>query len=151
MKTCLFPLSVLRAREVLNGAESTCVQQSCNNAQVSADRAVKFPHAESFSSCTSNSLIEFKRNQSAASRPFSRLQGEISEIGQYLATITDKGYSPLLRPSLNEYLPDLHVCSAKGRPSPGPVQPLPMFGFSMPNEKEPDMSQQPPSQFLLSG
>lgn len=113
MKTCSFPLSVLRARQVLNGAESTCVQQSCNNAQVSADRAVKFPHAESFASCTSNSLIEFKRKQSAASRPFSQLQGEISEMGQYPATITDKGYSPLLRPSLNGHLLELHICSAK--------------------------------------
>jgi len=59
--------------------------------------------------------------------------------------------STLLRPSLNEYLTGLHSSWQKGRPSLGPDQRLPMFGFRLPNEKESGMSQQTPSQFLLSG
>ena len=141
---------VVYAREFLNPADTTVIRPSRNNAQTSAGRAVEFLHAKSFPSCAGNSLIEFKRNPDAVSRPFTRLKGEISEVGQYLSTITDKNYSTLLRPSVNGYLPDLHVCNAKGRPSPGPVQRLPMVGFCLPNEKESGMSQQEPPMFLPS-
>ena len=151
MKACSFPLTVLRAHEILNGAESTYGQQRCNNARASADGISQFLHAETFPSCSGNSLIEFKRNQSAAIRSFTRLQGGISEMGQYPATITDKDHSPLLRPSISSYSPNLHVFSANGRPSPGPGQRLPMVGFCLPNEKEYGMSQYTPSMFLLSG
>jgi hypothetical protein len=39
----------------------------------------------------------------------------------------------------------------KGRPSPGPVERLPLVGFCLPNEKEYGMSQNAPAKFLLSG
>lgn len=142
---------VVCAREFLNRADTTIIRPSCNNAQTTADRPLEFLPAKSFPSCAGNSLIDFKRNQSSVSRPFTRLQGGISEVGQYPSTITDKNYSPLLRPSLNGYRPGRYVCSAKGRPSPGPVQRLPMVGFCLLDEKEHGMSQHAPSQFLLSG
>lgn len=137
--------------EILHGAESTFCQSRCNNVQVGAVQPILFLHAKTFPSCAGNSLIEFKKNQSAPGRPFTWLQGESAEMGRCLPTITDKNYSPLLRPSLSGYRPGLHVCSAKGRPSPGPVQRLPMVGFCLPNKKESGMSQHAPSQFLLSG
>ncbi len=59
--------------------------------------------------------------------------------------------SPLLRPSVNGYLTDLHVSNEKGRPSPGPVQRLPMVGSCLPNKKESGMSEHIPPHFLLSG
>jgi hypothetical protein len=59
--------------------------------------------------------------------------------------------SPLLRPSIHGYLTDLHNTGEKGRPSPGPVERLPLVGFCLPNEKEYGMSQHAPAKFLLSG
>jgi hypothetical protein len=92
MKTCSFPLSVLRAREVLNGAESTCVQQSCNNAQVRTDRTAEFPHAESFASCRSDSLIEIKSFPDGVNGLFISAQDKRSEMGHSVPTITGKNF-----------------------------------------------------------
>lgn len=150
MKSCSFPLPLLHGHEILRGAESTYVQQSCNNVQVSADRALQFPHAESFASRPSNSLNKIKRNHGAESGPFIQSQWNAQKWGSTCPLLQIRN-SPLLRPSLSGYRPNLHVCSAKGRPSQGPGQRLPMVGFCLPNEKEQGMSQHTPSQFLLSG
>lgn len=80
--------------EILHGAESTFCQPPCNNVQVGVVQPILFLHAKTFPSCAGNSLIEFKRNQGAVSRPLTQLQGEVSEMGQYLATITDKKLAP---------------------------------------------------------
>ena len=81
MTACSFPLAVLRAREILHGAESTFGQPSCNNAQVSADRATQFPHAKSFASRPGNSLNKIKRNHGAESGPLIQSQGKTQKWG----------------------------------------------------------------------
>lgn len=43
-----------------------------------------------------------------------------------------------------------YFATLSNRPSPGPVQRLPMVGFCLPNEKESGMSQQEPPMFLPS-
>ena len=150
MTVCSFPLSTLCARDVLNRADTTAAQAHCNNAQDSGGRAVQFPHAESSAGCQSNSLNKIKRNHWAESGPFTQSQGKAQKWGSTYPLLQIRN-SPLLRPSISGYGPNLHVCSVKGRPSPGPGQRLPMVGFCLPNEKEPGMSQHEQSQFLLSG
>ncbi|QXZ16073.1 hypothetical protein KVQ82_09240 [Pseudomonas sp. AO-1] len=44
--------------------------------------------------------------------------------------------SALSRPSVCGYLMNGHFSDEKGRPSPGPVQALPMVCFCLPNEKD---------------
>lgn len=141
---------VLYAGEFLNRADTTAAQARCNNAQVSGDRTDQFLHAESFASCHSNSLNKIERNLGAESGPFIQSQGKAQKWSSTCPLLQIRN-SPLLRPSISGYLPELHVCSIKGRPSLGPGQRLPMVGFCLPNEKEPGVSHHGPSQFLLSG
>lgn len=150
MTACSFPLPAPCARELLNRADTTVAQARGNNAQVSGDRVVQFSHAESFVSSPSNSLNEIKRNHGGESGTFIQSQGKAQKWGSTCPLLQIRN-SPLLRPSISGYLPELRVCSRKGRPSPGPGQRLPMVGFCLPNEKEPGMSQHAPSKFLLSG
>ena len=150
MTACPFQLPALCACEFLNRADTTAAQARCNNAQVSGDRTVQFPHAESFASRPSISLNTIKRNQRAESGLFIQSQGKAQKWGSTCPLLQIRN-SPLLRPSINGYRPYLHVFSAKGRPSPGAGQRLPMVGFCLPNEKEHGMSHHEPSQFLLSG
>lgn len=145
-----FLLPALRARELLNRADTTADQVGRNNAQVSRDRTVQFLHAESFAGIHGNSLNKIKGNHGAESGPFIQSQEKAQKWGSTHPLLQIRN-SPLLRPSISGYGPNLHVCSANGRPSPGPGQRLPMVGFCLPNEKEPGMSQHEPSQFLLSG
>lgn len=150
MTACSFPLPAQCARELLNRADSTAAQACGNNAQVSGDRVVQFSHAKLFAGRHSNSLNKIKRNHGAESGPLIQSQGKAQKWGSACPLLKIRN-SPLLRPSISGYRSNLHVCSAKGRPSPGPGQRLPMVGFCLPNEKEYGMSQHTPYKFLLSG
>ncbi|PWK31789.1 hypothetical protein [Pseudomonas sp. OV226] len=78
------------------------------NPQVRADRTVVIPHAESFASCGSDSLIEIKSFPDGVSGLFNSAQDKSSEMGHSVPTITEKDYLTLLRPSLRKYRQVLH-------------------------------------------
>lgn len=111
MKVCPFLFQgkpVLHAHEILHGAESTFVRSPCNNEQVGAHRAVEFPHAESFSSWESDSLIEIKSFSDVVSRLFNSSPGKNSEMDHSVPTITGKDCLILLRLSIRKYRQVLH-------------------------------------------
>jgi hypothetical protein len=139
-----FTLPVPCACELLSQADTTAAQARGNNAQVSGDRAVQFPHAKSFAGCPSNSLHKIQRNHGAERGPFIQPQGKVQKRGSTCPLLQIRN-SPLLRPSISGYLPELQVCSRKVRFSTGPGQQLPMVGFCLPNEEEHGLRRREPS------
>lgn len=144
-------LPVCASHESLNRADTNAIGLCSNNVQARADRAVEFPHAESFASCGSDSSNPIKRKRDAASGPLTQSQGKNPKMERCQTTITGEDYLTLLRPWLREYCHSLRGGRKNGRPSAGPVQRLPMVGFCLPNEKDPGMSQLTPPKFFLSG
>lgn len=142
--------SMLRAYEILHGAESTFGRSPCNNAQVSSVQ-IGSSSFRMLNLLARNSLIEFKSLPDVVSGLFNCSPGKNSEMGHSVPTITGKDYLTLLRPSVREYRHVMHGRRKNGRPSVGPGQRLPMVGFCLPNDKEHGMSHNATFKFLLSG